>query len=191
MNCSEARAAWQAQCDCELAPGEARRLEAHLERCPACARFAREMEAVLGGLAALRTESESLSARRAARRPSRLWRIAAVASAAAAVLVAALGWRPMRPAPPAGPPVTARPDAPAERAVAAVVVELGGESAERYIALPAATRQAKVHVVRLYPVVSADDAADSKPQSGAARERTAGAGASHGYAMLWVLSAVR
>lgn len=186
MNCTEARAAWHLQCDGELAQADARQLEAHLAACETCRGFAREMESMLGGLVRLRDETEAAAAHPAGRRTLRLWRIGLAASAAAAVLVAALGWRLAQLAPPAKPPFAARADRPA-----GVTVELGGSSAELYIALPASTRQANVHVVKLYPVVSADGAADSKPQSGAAPVRVAGAGEHHGYAMLAALPAVR
>lgn len=158
--CDAARERWHQLHD--AAPGNPRphvdaALRDHLARCPACAAYAADMQALSVGLGALRRESQL--ARPPRRGASPRWRIGALSTGGiAAALLLALLLRLPEPVPRGA----AESLANARRhAVAASVsplgVELSGAAAARFLPIERQTSQPNVRVIELLPLVRAEE----------------------------------
>ena len=163
MNCEQAHQFIHALLDDEIAPADRSNLDGHVHSCEPCRALLaqyREIQSGFGWLAEQNTEvilpkadgvSRSSLARRRIRFP--LWRWAGGAIAAAAAVAALFYYLGGEDSPGRSKMVMNAPltiDAPPTAFAPPVEVELVGESANRFLALPQSTDNPRVHIVWLY-----------------------------------------
>lgn len=159
MNCQDARERWHQGLDEDCRdPG----LQAHLDSCDACREYSEQILAIVGALEELREDTEHIVSARSdpARKVhagfgrahwSLLRRtVTGVAATITIVVGASLYLGTQRTSTPKGPEaVVSAPAVHAELGIA-----LRGESAERYLAVPAKATQPDVQMYWLYPTLA-------------------------------------
>jgi anti-sigma factor RsiW len=173
MNCEAAHDMINRRIDGELTDAERVRLDEHLAECPACRGLSDRMNHVVGALAALRAENQAVLephayARPAAHRRRRLaaWAVpAALAAAACLVLLVQVALRFERT--PEQPVVRVARPAPVVPAVRPrrPVVQLVGESRDKYLAAEVDSGVQNVRLIYVFPVATKTEPGASEPSS--------------------------
>jgi len=154
MNCTEAKNAWHAQCDGELAPEQAAALALHCAACPECRARVQGMNAIVDALAELGAGSNAVGTSGRVRRTFWLRRGSRVAAAVALLLGAGVISyhaardlaRPMGGTPTSVP----QPSPPTGGAKFPVQVALSGESDAEFIPVARTAGAPNVHVFILF-----------------------------------------
>ncbi|UCG33629.1 MAG: zf-HC2 domain-containing protein [Phycisphaerales bacterium] len=178
MNCESAVDLINRRIDGELTDAERFRLDEHLADCPTCRELSNRMNHVVSVFAAFRAENQTILEKHAPARPTayRLKRVAAwavpAAFAAAACLVLLIHVPSRFEPPPDSPIINLVRDHPAVPAglPRRPVVQLVGESRDKYLAAEVDSGVQNVRLIYVFPVATKTEPSASQPEQDSSQE---------------------